>query len=522
MAARVYFDLIGLPPTPEQTARFLSACENSGGQCEAVYEAEVDRLLNSPHYGERWAAVWMDLARFADTKGFEKDPHRDIWPYRDWVIRAFNQNLPFDQFTIKQLAGDLLPQPDVDDLVATAFHRNTQTNTEGGTDDEEFRVSAVIDRINTTWTVWQATTFGCVQCHSHPYDPFQHSEFYAFMAFFNSTEDHDLDDDFPTMSLPDSREQAALAVKLDQQRNELRQSLNDVGLPLAAEADQWTALAPTKVESSQGQLKTELNHQVHVAGGTFPPGCIYTVHTPAKNMTALRVQILPESDDAASWPETGSVLSKLELTLELSDGQIQDLPLADVFADYLAGPYNARDAMHDGAAGFGGYPKLTGPRWAVFVLDQPLEAPAGATLVIRLKQDAQTTGSRAVHLRRFQLDSSALPAWTEVAHSAERAAQWQRYQQLADQRKQLTGPDLPIMQQRTGAAARPTRVFVRGNWLDLGELVSPAVPSILPAIDAPQSDRLALARWLVSDRNPLTAQRLGEPVVGAAIRHRDR
>ena len=143
-----------------------------------AYERVVDRLLASPHFGERWASMWLDLARYADTTGYEADPHRDIWPYRDWVIRAFNEDMPYDEFTIKQLAGDLLESPTIDDRLATAFHRNSQTNTEGGTDDEEFRIAAVIDRVNTTWQVWQATTFGCVQCHSHPYDPIRHEEYY--------------------------------------------------------------------------------------------------------------------------------------------------------------------------------------------------------------------------------------------------------------------------------------------------------------------------------------------------------
>ena len=134
-------------------------------------------MLASPHFGERWAAVWLDLARYSDTYGLEKDPHRDVWPFRDWVIRAFNADMPYDQFTVEQLAGDLLPNATPDQRLATAFHRNTQTNTEGGTDDEEFRVAAVIDRVSATWTTWQATTFGCVQCHSHPYDPIGHDEF---------------------------------------------------------------------------------------------------------------------------------------------------------------------------------------------------------------------------------------------------------------------------------------------------------------------------------------------------------
>jgi mono/diheme cytochrome c family protein len=191
---RVSLDLIGLPPTPEQVELFC------GDDSTSAYEALVDRLLASPHFGEHWAAMWLDLARYADSKGYERDPHRTIWKYRDWVIRAFNEDLPFDEFTIQQLAGDLLPDPTVDQLIATAFHRNTMTNTEGGTDDEEFRIAAVLDRVNTTMEVWQGTTMACVQCHGHPYDPFDHEEYYRFFAFFNNTRDADRADERPLIA----------------------------------------------------------------------------------------------------------------------------------------------------------------------------------------------------------------------------------------------------------------------------------------------------------------------------------
>jgi len=193
---RVSLDLTGLPPTPEEARRFLD------DEHPDAYERLIDRLLASPHFGEHWASMWLDLARYADSQGYQKDLlRRHIWRYRDWVIDAFNRDLPFDQFTIEQLAGDLLPAPTDDQLLATAFHRNTNTNDEGGTDDEEFRVAAVIDRLNTTFEIWQGVTMGCVQCHSHPYDPFRHEEFYTLMAFFNNTKDADRTDEFPRRSL---------------------------------------------------------------------------------------------------------------------------------------------------------------------------------------------------------------------------------------------------------------------------------------------------------------------------------
>ncbi len=183
---RLYLDLIGLPPSQEELASYLS------DESALAYEARVDLLLEDPRFGERWASLWMDLARYGDSQGYQKDPYRSIWRYRDWLIQAFNQNVPFDEFTVKQLAGDLLPEPTEFDLLATAFHRNTMTNDEGGTDDEEFRVAAVLDRVNTTWEVWQASTMSCVQCHSHPYDPLMHEDYYHLYAFFNNTRDADL------------------------------------------------------------------------------------------------------------------------------------------------------------------------------------------------------------------------------------------------------------------------------------------------------------------------------------------
>ena len=501
---RASFDLTGLPPTPEEVRRFLAACEQATSS-DAAYEGEVDRLLSSKHFGERWSAMWMDLARYADTKGFEKDPHRDMWPYRDWLIKAFNDDMPFDQFTIRQLAGDLLDAPTADDLIATAFHRNTQTNTEGGTDDEEFRVACVIDRINTTWIVWQATTFGCVQCHSHPYDPYRNEEYYNFMAFFNNTEDHDLDNDFPTLRLPREPIRAAEAVGLDRQSQALRSELNDAGHRLASQTSIWQPMTPTSVETTHGKLAIS-GQEVRVAGGTFPPGCEYTVTGTAVPCTAIRVDVRPEADDPKSWPETGSVVSKLEVSVLSPDGQRKQLPIKEVFVDYVAGPYDPAEAIRDGAAGFGGYPKLFGPRWAVFVLESPLKPADGSSLIVKLHQDAQTTGSRAVHIRRFALSTSNLSGWSDLVGSSQRAQQWRDYRQLVKRRKALGGTPVPVMQQRNALGARPTRRFVRGNWLDHGELAAANVPAVLPPMMERNPTRLDLAEWLVSDENPLTAR----------------
>ncbi|MEM7385866.1 MAG: DUF1549 domain-containing protein, partial [Verrucomicrobiota bacterium] len=195
LARRLSIDLIGLPPDPEMIDHFVS---NSSPN--ALQEL-VDRLLASPAFGERWGRVWLDLARYADSKGYADDPPRTIWAYRDWVIRALNANQPFDQFTVDQIAGDLMPNPTEEQLVATAFHRNTMTNNEGGTDDEEFRNVAVVDRVNTTMQVWMGTTMACAQCHTHKYDPITHEEYFQFFAFFNQSADADRNDEAPVHGL---------------------------------------------------------------------------------------------------------------------------------------------------------------------------------------------------------------------------------------------------------------------------------------------------------------------------------
>ena len=188
---RASLDLIGMPASEQINDWYLHNKDKN------AYEKLVDTLLASPHFGEKWAAMWMDLARYSDTKGYERDDSRNIWRYRDWLINAFNHNKPYNEFLTEQIAGDLLPNPTDAQYIATAFHRNTMTNDEGGTDNEEFRTAAVLDRVNATWEGLMGTSFACVQCHSHPYDPFRNEEYYQFMAFFNNTRDEDTYDDYP-------------------------------------------------------------------------------------------------------------------------------------------------------------------------------------------------------------------------------------------------------------------------------------------------------------------------------------
>src|SRR5439155_25697918 len=242
---RVTLDLTGLPPRIQEIDAFLA------DKSDTAYEKVVARLLASPHYGEHQARPWLDMARYADTNGYEADYRRTIWPYRDWVIQAFNRDLPFDQFTIEQIAGDLLPNVTREQRAATGFHRNTMVNTEGGTDDEEFRDAAVVDRVNTTMDVWMATTMQCAQCHNHKYDPFSQKEYYQLYAFFNSTEDRGRSND-PTLPLPTPEQEqrlARLANAIRDQQQRLDALVREVD---AAQAD-W------EKEPAADQLPTKIS-----------------------------------------------------------------------------------------------------------------------------------------------------------------------------------------------------------------------------------------------------------------------
>lgn len=309
---RASFDLTGLPPTPAELDAFLA------DQSPAAYEAVVDRLLATPHFGERWASVWMDQARYADSQGYERDNLRTMWPYRDWLIRALNADMPYDQFILKQLAGDLLPQATLDDHIATAFHRNSPTNPEGGTDDEEFRVVAVLDRANTTWQAIQGVTFQCTQCHDHPYAAFKHEDYYRFLAFFNTTRDWDLSDDVPSLAIPDKPDDYAKAQKLDDQMRDLRATEVHFGRSLSQDSA-WRALTPISAKSTGVtelviQPAADGVQEVHTVG-TVAHNSRFTIELlPPEGMntiTAVRLQALPrDPQTAALTPELGFVITE--------------------------------------------------------------------------------------------------------------------------------------------------------------------------------------------------------------------
>lgn len=506
---RASFDLIGLPPPLEmleELERRLSETQDTFGR-DRVYAEFVDRLLASKHFGERWAAMWMDLARYADSQGYEKDPHRDMWPFRDWLIAAFNNDMPYDEFTLKQLAGDLLPDATFEDLVATAFHRNTQTNTEGGTDDEEYRVASAIDRLNTTWTVWQATTFGCVQCHSHPYDPYENLEFYAGLALFNSSEDCDLNSDFPTLPYLQDPQQREQWMELKRQQHSAMSQLDQLGQQAASQA-KWSSLPIFELRSTSGQIGVA-DGEVRVLAGTVAVGSTYTLSSRVGSLTALRLTILPESDNPADWPEQGSVLSQLVVKVTGAEGASREVPLEAVIPDYRTGSYDCEDLLQPNAAGFGGYPKLFQPRSVVVTLQEKLDLTDDELLELQLVQKASVTGGLSNHLRRFTLEFTDSSVLSQLATTSSFGDLRKHIQQLDAQYRAFQGTALPIMQQRPVEGTRATRQFLRGNWLERGELVEAGIPQIFQVDpDSPLSvtNRLEFARWLTSSENPLAAR----------------
>ncbi len=258
---RLSLDLTGLPPSVEEVDAFVA------DKSEDAYGQLVDRLLASPHFGERWARVWLDLARYADSHGYEKDPPRSMWPYRDWVINAFNRNMPFDQFTIEQIAGDMLPNATQEQKIASGFNRNTMINTEGGVDPEQSRVETIVDRVNTTATVWLGSTLACAQCHNHKYDPFAQKEYYQFFAFFNNADE-------PKLDLP-TAEQTAREKQLSSDVTRLEAEFKKATPELTAAQTAWEtkakndlalAAAVTNKESAGPDISSNIVSILKVAG----------------------------------------------------------------------------------------------------------------------------------------------------------------------------------------------------------------------------------------------------------------
>ncbi len=561
---RVTLDLTGLPPTPEEVSSFV--IQNSS------FDAVVDRLLRSPAFGERWASVWLDLSRYADSQGYEADKPRIIWPYRDWLIRSLNADMPFDQFAIKQLAGDLLPKATLDDRIATAFHRNTPTNSEGGTDDEEFRVVAVVDRIATTWRTFQGVTFNCVQCHSHPYDPIENVEYYRFMSFFNTQKDWDLPEDEPKLRVPLKEADFAKAQQLDDQLLALRSAkVNE--MKQRSESTAWKPLQPNAVQSS-GQTKLTTKKAEDgitdvVARGTVSHYSVFTIDAPvpagAKRLTALKMDALPlDPAKAKSTAELGFVVSLLRAIVVTTETEAKVIAATsapaekevDVAVDagakkkvssppapkgvpnpptqpgeitfsYALGDeadpvFDAQTTLNADKSGWGANPRMTHARRLVLIPNKPVELPANAKLRIIMRHDEGGFGYAPLVTNRSRFAISDSDEWTNYASSQAFQDRETQLAKLDKDRSAIANALMPVMEEQDAHLKRQTATFVRGNWLDKGEAVEPTIPAVfgtLPKSNDPA--RLALAKWMASEKNPLTARvavnRFWEQLFGTGI-----
>lgn len=400
LCRRLYLDLIGLPPTLEEADAFVKDTRPD------AYERLVEHLLASDHYGERWARRWLDLARYADTNGYEKDRNRNIWPYRDWVIRALNADMPFDRFTIAQIAGDMLPRATRDDLIATGFHRNTMLNEEGGIDPLEFRFHAMVDRVSTTGTAWLGLTVGCAQCHTHKYDPILHKEYYQLMAFLNNADEPDLD-----LPPPDAEQQQKDRLK---RAAKLLEELPDKW-PLPSDHLRWQP-APLGVEHiSSADSAKALDDGSLLFSSPGPERSAVTVSfkTSVTNIAALRLEALTDDSLPSKGPgrtEHGNfVLTEISIT-NAPDGRAPEA---------IRIKSASADVEQDGfpiTAAFDGKPKtgwavhvpgktLNKTKTATFVFEKPVASPAGTRLLVRLEQNH---GSRHT-IGRLRL-SVGLPA----------------------------------------------------------------------------------------------------------------
>ena len=377
LARRLHLDLIGLPPTLSELDRFLQDGE------PGAYERMVDRLLASPHFGERWARNWLDVARYADTNGYEKDRVRSIWPYRDWVIGALNRDLSFDRFVVDQLAGDMVPGGGLEERIATGFHRNTMLNEEGGIDVEEFRLASVVDRVNTTAAAFLGLTLACAQCHDHKYDPISQEEYFRFFAFLNNTDE-------PELKVPDpqvTRKRKEILDRIDSLKSRLEEKF-----PRYGHRSVWNTEPPKAVASSGEAVLTMRDDGTVEVSGPNPDQAVYEwVAHPETQVDQIRLEVFHDPSVSPQGPGRGergeAVVSEFELHLKVrSDGSLRRLPLGDATATLSRKEFEVDKALDSDPETGWELARTYGRHWAVFRLEKPVRVAPGEDLVVVMKQ----------------------------------------------------------------------------------------------------------------------------------------
>ena len=535
---RASLDLTGLPPTLEEIDRFL------GDSHPDAYEKLVDSLLASPHYGERWGRWWLDAARYADTNGFEKDRPRSIWPYRDWVIKAFNDDKRFDQFTVDQLAGDLLPNPTLEQRVATGFLRNSMFNEEGAVEPEKFRVEALVDRIDTLGKTFLGLTVNCAQCHTHKFDPIKHKEYYQLYAFLNNDEE-------PSIDVPDE--------KMIAKRNEIRAAVEKIEAELTAQTPDlprrlaeweekskkdvgnWTVLEGVNAFGTVGLRFENLPDHSLIARADNNAKYTYTAKakTKLKDITGVRLELLTDEslprNGPGRAPSGGLFLSEFSVSAA-PDGRTEaaeKVAISGATADFSRPEHPIKDAADGDSLTYwdieAGEGTRNQDRKAVFVFKQPVGFDAGTNLTFLLsqKQDNNTNIGRF----RLSVTTDSNPQVDPVPATVRQILTIPAAQRTRNQQREIfsyyrtTVPEWAAANQRikdllndwpygpttlaltTRKWPRETHIFKRGDWLAPGDAVTPDTPAFLHPFPqgAPRS-RLGLARWIVDGENPLTAR----------------
>ena len=547
---RLSLDLTGLPPSPSEIDTFLKDLR------PGAYERLVDRLLDSPHYGERWGRWWLDAARYADTNGFEKDRPRSIWPYRDWVIGAFNRDLPFDQFTIDQLAGDLVPGSTIEQRVATGFLRNSMLNEEGGVDPEQFRVEGIIDRVDAVGKAFLGLTINCAQCHTHKFDPIMHREYYSFYAFLNS-------DDEPELEVPDAevkKKRSEILAEIAKIENGLAASTPDLNERMKRweqsveyVESQWQPLEKAEIFAAFGTKFDNLEDGSFVARGDNSTSNNYkiTARSSAKSITGVRLELMTHptlpragpgrANDGSFFVSEFSVetapasrpeaTAKVPIARASSDFEREGFPVSNVIDGDLKTHWSS-----DAGPG-----RRNQMRTMVFETSSPFNGDADTILTFQLAQKAEDRIDLAggkPNIGRFRISVTAsanpkadsVPAPVRAILSKPREKRtneeqgtifsFYRTTVTAQKDKVWSEANVKIDELMKGwpygpvtlaLAPRPiqreTRMFLRGDWKRAGEAVTPGTPAVLHKFpDGAPRNRLGLARWIVDKGNPLTSR----------------
>ena len=557
LVRRLSLDLVGLPPSPAEVDAFLTDASDD------AYERLVDRLLDSPQFGERWARPWLDTARYADSHGFQRDDLRQLWPYRDWVIRALNDDLPFDRFTIEQLAGDLLSDPSESQRVATGFHRSTTTNVEAGSDPEETRINQVIDRVNTTATVWLGTTLECAQCHDHKYDPFTQRDYYGLLAFFNNTE---IEADRSNPQVPGSIRFLGPSFelrdeKIEAERERLRADIRQIDGSLAARRSELSAeMAAWEATLAVDADRAPATHVLQIAEFNSAEGAphklledgsvllvddpphtdTYTIvaETAVRDITGIKLEALTDPSLPGMGPGRGDaerpnfVLNTFSVTASSTgDSRLpQAVRLAARSASFEQANYPLAAALDEQPrTGWAIAPRFHEPHWAVFdVLSMPAgEATTRLTFTLVQQFGAgRTLGRLRLSVLTGDPKATSLPAdVAAILKTAADARSDEQRSRLLDFRLErdaaanelrtrreslqkslaaLKPPTTLVM--RELQSPRTTNIFTRGDFRSPGEPVQAGVPAVLHSLPNGPPNRLTLGRWLVARDNPLTAR----------------